>query len=110
MKRSYGLLTAAVFLCVLPGAGWAQSYAGIPAMLETQRPLAMPASQAQTPTPLPEPAAPVVRAPQGEKAKKASHAKCRGAKTNLASHKKTPQAAKTKKVAAKPRSKVAVSH
>jgi hypothetical protein len=110
MKHSCGLLTAALFLCVLPGTGWTQGAAGIPPMLETQRPLAMPASQPEPRAPQPEPAAPTVRAPQGEKVKKASHSTCRGAKTNLASHKKTPQAVKKKKATAKPKSKVAATH
>jgi hypothetical protein len=110
MKRSCGLLTAALFFCVLPGTGWAQGAAGIPPMLETQRPLAMPASQPEPRAPQPGPAAPTVCAPKGEKVKKASPAKGRGAKTNLACHKKTPQAAKKKKAAAKPKRKVAASH
>ena len=49
MKRFLGLCTAAFFLSVLPGAGFAQTSSGVPPMLETQRPLAMPANQQPEP-------------------------------------------------------------
>lgn len=109
MKQFFSLLTAAVCLFVLPGAGWAQKDAGIPPMLETQRPLS-------TPTTQPEPRAPQVNNPkpspvasEGVKTKKAQQ-KTGKHKINVASKKKVTKTAKKKSATAKPRSRVAASH
>jgi hypothetical protein len=109
MKRSFSLLTAALFLSVLPGAAWAQKDAGIPPMLETQRPLAMPASQPEPRAPQPDLAKPVSAASQGQKIKKTSGKKCVAGKTNLANQTKATKTVKKKGAAPKCRSKVTAS-
>jgi len=107
MKQYLGLLTAAIFLCLLPDTCWAQNATGIPPMLETQRPLAMPANQPEPRAPQEDPAKPAAQATKGEKVKKAQPQKCGGAKSNLANQKKTTKTVKKKGTAAKPRNKVA---
>ena len=109
MNQYLGLLTTVIFLSVLPGTSWAQNSAGIPPMLETQRPLAMPVQQPEPRAPQAEPAKAVSRATKGEKGKKAQRKKCVSGKTNLADHKKTKKAVKKKGATAKPKSKVAAS-
>ncbi len=110
MKRYLGLLTAAIFVSVLPGTGLAQRDAGIPPMLETQRPLAMPANaQPEPKAPQPEVAKPIAHAAPVEKAKKAPYKKCAVGTTSLAGQKKTTKTVKKKGTTAKPRSKVAAS-
>ena len=77
MKRYLGLCTAAFFLSVLPGAGFAQTSSGVPPMLETQRPLAMPANQQPEPrSPQPEVAKPVCPAAPVVKSKKSTRKTC----------------------------------
>ena len=77
MKRFLGLCTAAVFLSVLPGAGFAQTSSGIPPMLETQRPLAMPANQQPEPrAPNLDVAKPVCPAAPVVKSKKSTRKTC----------------------------------
>ena len=111
MKNYIGLLTAAIFLSVLPGTGWAQKDAGIPPMLETQRPLTMPAnSQVEPRAPQAEPAKPVQHTPAVSKTKTAQPKKCAGGKANLASQTKTNKTVKKKGAAAKLRSKVVANH
>ncbi len=110
MKRYLGLCTAAFFLSVLPGAGFAQTNSGVPPMLETQRPLAMPANQQAEPrAPQPEVAKPVSKAAPVVKSKKSARKTCavRPAKPNSA--KKVCKTARKKAPAAKPRSKVAAN-
>ena len=107
MKRFFGLLTTAVCLVVLPGVGLAEKDAGIPPMLETQRPLAIPTTQ-------PEPRAPhvdnpktVTSATKGAKTKKAQLKKS-GRKTT-AGKKKATKTVKKKGSTPKSRSKVAAT-
>ena len=109
MKHFFSLLAAAVCLLVLPGAGWAENNAGIPPMLETQRPLSMPTTQ-------PEPRAPQVNNPKPNpvahkeaRTQKAQQKAEKKHKTNVASKKKVTKTAKKKSVTAKPRSKVAAN-
>jgi hypothetical protein len=110
MKQYFGMLTAAMFLAALPGTGWAQKDAGIPPMLETQRPLAMPASQPEPRAPQADLAKPASSsAVKGAKTNKAKGKTCEGGKTNLASQKKTTKAVKKKGATAKPRGKVAAN-
>ena len=117
MKRSFGLLTAAFFLSVLPGAAWAQRDAGVPPMLETQRPLATQAnSQPEPRAPQAEVAKPVARpippATKTAKAKPSQGKKCVAGKANPASQTKTVKATKTckkKPTTAKPRRKEAAN-
>ena len=79
MKRYLGLCTAAFFLSVLPGAGFAQTNSGVPPMLETQRPLAMPANQQPEPrSPQLDVAKPVCPAAPVVKSKKSTRKTCRG--------------------------------
>lgn len=108
MKQYVGLLTTAIFLSVLPGAGLAQKDAGIPPMLETQRPLATTTTQPEPQPPQAEVAKPGSQASTGKKTKKVQQQKMR--KTNVAGQKKTGKAATKKGATAKPRSKVAASH
>ena len=111
MKNYIGLFTAAIFLSVLPGTALAQRDAGIPPMLETQRPLAMPANQHPEPrAPQPDLAKPMAHATPVEKTQKAAQKKCAAGKTNLASQKKTNKTVKKKGATVKPRSKVAASN
>jgi len=111
MKNYIGVCTAAIFLSVLPGTALAQRDAGIPPMLETQRPLAMPANQQPEPrAPQPDLAKPVAQATPVEKTKKVAPKKCTVGKTNLASQKKTIKTVKKKGANVKPRSKVAASN
>jgi hypothetical protein len=108
MKRWFSLLTAAICLVVLPGIGLAEKDAGIPPMLETQRPLSMPATQPKPRSPQEDNAKPVVHATKGTKTKKAQRKTC-GRKTNVAGHKKASKTAKKKGASTKSRSKVAAS-
>ena len=110
MKNYISLLTAALFLSVLPGSVSAQTIAGIPPMLETQRPLAMPTSQPAPRAPLPDPAKPAATASKGQKAQKPSAKKCVAGKTAAATQPKTAKSAKKKGAAPKSRSKVTASH
>ncbi len=114
MKRSFGLLTAALFLSVLPGTGWAQRDAGIPPMLETQRPLALPAtSQTEPRATQPAVAKPIPPATKVAKAKPSQGKKCVAGKANPASQTKAAKATKAVKkkgTTCKPRRKVAANH
>jgi hypothetical protein len=110
MKNYISLLTAALFLIVLPGSVSAQTIAGIPPMLETQRPLAMPTSQPEARPPLPDLAKPAAAASKGQKAKKTSAKKCVASKTAAANQPKAAKSAKKKGAAPKTRSKVTASH
>jgi hypothetical protein len=110
MKNYVNLLTAAFFLSILPGSVSAQTIAGIPPMLETQRPLAMPSSQAAPRAPLPDLPKPAAAASQGAKAKKASGKKYVTGKATAANQPKAAKAAKKKGAAPKSRSKVTASH
>jgi hypothetical protein len=109
MKHYLSLLTAAVCLLVLPGAGWAEKDAGIPPMLETQHPISVSAGQ---PTPrAPQVVNPKPVAPATTRAKtKKAHGKTGKHKTNIASKKRATKTAKKKANIAKPRSRVAESH
>lgn len=109
MKNYVSLLTAALFLSALPGSVPAQTIAGIPPMLETQRPLAMPASQPAPRAPLPEPAKPAAALSQTQKAKKASGKKTMTAKTAAATQPKAVKSAKKKGAAPKSRGKATAS-
>ena len=109
MKQYFGLLTAAMFLSVLPGTAWAQKDAGIPPMLETQRPLATPATQPEPRAPQADLAKPTSQAAPGEKTKKAQRKTCKSGKANLAAQKKATKTVKKKSTSAKRRSKVAAS-
>ena len=110
MKQYFGMLTAAMFLAALPGTGWAQKDAGIPPMLETQRPLATQTTQPEPRTPQAELAKPTSQAaPGGVKTKKAQRKTCKTGKANLAAQKKATKTVKKKSTSAKPRSKVAAT-
>ncbi len=109
MKHFFSLLTAAVCLIVFPGAGWAQKDAGIPPMLETQRPLSMPTTQPEPRPPQVDNIKPVAPAAKETKAKKAQR-QASVRKATVASKKKGTKTAKKKSVTAKPRSKVAANH
>jgi|WetSurMetagenome_2_1015567.scaffolds.fasta_scaffold47951_3 hypothetical protein len=117
MKRSFSLLTAAFFLSILPGASWAQRDAGVPPMLETQRPLAMPATshpeprapQAEVVKPVAKPIPPATKV---AKAKPSQGKKCVAGKASPASQTKAAKAtksAKKKGTTCKPRKKVAAN-
>jgi hypothetical protein len=110
MKHFFSLFTAAIILTVLPGSAYAQTVASIPPMLETQRPLAMPASQAEPRAPQPDLAKPVAAASQGQKVKKTSGKKCVAGKAAAANQPKATKTAKKKGAAPKSRSKVTASH
>lgn len=107
MKRLFGFLTTVLFLSGLPGSGLAQSVAGIPPMLETQRPLAMPDSQPQPQPPRVDYSPPVASPAKAEKTKKASAKKTNAGKAKLADQKKPSKAVKKKGETAKPRGKSA---
>ena len=110
MKRFLGLCTAAFFLSVLPGAGFAQTSSGVPPMLETQRPLAMPANQQPEPrSPNLDVAKPVCPATPVVKSKKSTQKTCAVGAAKPSGVKKVSKTAKKKCPAAKPRSKVAAS-
>jgi hypothetical protein len=109
MKHYFSLLTTAVCLVVFPGTGLAQKDAGIPPMLETQRPLSIPATQPEPRAPQVDTVKPVAPATKGAKTKKAQR-KTNGGKTNVASKKKGTKVVKKKSATAKPRSKVAANH
>jgi hypothetical protein len=109
MKQYFGLVTAAIFLSALPGPGYAQKDAGMPPMLETQRPLAIQTSQPEPRAPQPEVANPVPHPAKGAKTKSPQGKKCGGNKTNLANQTKANKTIKKKGATAKPRSKVAAS-
>jgi hypothetical protein len=108
MKHFFSLLTAAVCLLVLPGAGWAVTEAGIPPMLETQHPISVSAGQPAPRAPKLESPKPVAPAATRAKTKRA-HVKTGKHKTNVASKKKATKTAKKKSATAKPRSKVAAA-
>uniref|UniRef100_A0A7C3ZCD6 Uncharacterized protein n=1 Tax=Desulfobacca acetoxidans TaxID=60893 RepID=A0A7C3ZCD6_9BACT len=112
MKAYFGFLSAAILLSALPGLALAQKEAGIPPMLETQRPLATITSQPEPRPPQTDQANPAVQsAPAKKTVKTAKAQRQKGQKTKaaLASQKKTVKPAKKKGVAAKTRSKVAAS-
>ena len=109
MKQFFSLLTAAVFLLVLPGAGWAETDVGIPPMLETQHPISVSAGQPAPRAPKVENPKPVAHTTKRAKTKKAHH-KNKKHKTAIASKKKAKKTTKKKSSTAKPRSKVAASH
>ncbi len=108
MKQFFCLLTTAVCLVVLPGAGLAEKDAGIPPMLETQRPLSMPTNQPEPRAPRVDNPKPAAHATKGTKTKKAKR-KTGKRKTNVASKKKATKSVNKKGATAKPRSKVAAS-
>jgi hypothetical protein len=109
MKHLFCLLTTAVCLVALPGSGLAEKDAGIPPMLETQRPLSIPAAQPEPRAPRVDNPKPVAQATKGTKTKKAQR-KVGKRKTNVASKKKATKTVKKKGASAKHRSKVAASH
>ena len=109
MKHYFSLLTAAVCLIVFPGTGLAEKDAGIPPMLETQRPLALPTTQPEPRAPQVNNSKPIPVATNGAKTKKAQRKTC-GRKTNVASKKKAAKTVKKQSAAAKPRSSVTASH
>jgi hypothetical protein len=110
MKNYVSLLTAALFLSALPGSISAQTIAGIPPMLETQRPIAMPTSQPAPRAPLPDPPAkPEAAASQRQKAKKSSGKKGATGKAAAATQPMVAKSAKKKGAAPKSRSKVTAS-
>jgi|UniRef100_A0A7V6A4I5 hypothetical protein len=109
MKQLLSVLTAAVCLLVLPGSGWAVPDSGIPSMLETPHPIAVPASQPAPRAPEVEtskPAAPVSIRP---KTPKKAQVKTGKQKATIAGKKKATKTAKKKGAAAKSRSKVAAN-
>jgi hypothetical protein len=108
MKHFISVLTAAVCLLVLPGAGLAVTDAGIPPMLETQHPISISAGQPAPRAPQVENPKPVASATTRAKTKKA-HVKTGKHKTNVASKKKATKTVKKKSATAKPRSKVAAA-
>ncbi len=98
-------LFSAIFLSILPGTGLAQQDAGIPPMLETQRPLAVPTTQSQ-PQPPPQNQAnsgPLKK--KGNQTKKVQKKKA-GQKAAVAGHKTKKKAVTKKGVTSKPRGKV----
>jgi hypothetical protein len=106
MKRFLGLCTAAFFLSVLPGAGFAQTSSGVPPMLETQRPLAMPANQQPEPrAPQPEVAKPVCPAAPVVKSKKSTRKTCAVGAAKPNSAKKVCKTARKKGAASAAKSK-----
>ncbi len=107
MKRGIVRLTAAFFLVVFPGSGLAEQGAGIPPMLETQRPLASPSPPSQPPPSPPEQAKPVARPETKKKPTKAQGKKAKNPKAASAGRKKTPTPLKKKGTTAKPRAKSA---
>ncbi len=108
MKQFLNLVTAAVCLLVLPGAGWAVTDAGIPPMLETPHPISVSAGQPAPRAPQAENPKPVAPAATRAKTPKA-HAKTGKQKSTVASKKKATTTAKKKGATVKPRSKVAAS-
>jgi len=110
MKRYFGFLTAAMLLIVFAGPGGAQTTAGIPPMLETQRPLAMPANQPEPKAPQEDLAKPVAPAAKPAKTGKAKGKKCVSSKANVVAQKKTTKTAKKKGATVKPRGKVAANN
>ena len=109
MKQYLSLFTAAIFLSALPGTSLAQKIASIPPMLETQRPLSMPASQPEPRAPQVELAKPSPLAAKGGKTKPAPRKVCGVGKTTPADQAKISKSAKKKGATTKPRSKVATS-
>jgi len=97
--------TAALFLGMLAGAGQAEQDAGIPPMLETQRPLAQPSSQEKTQPPSEPQAKPMSRTDQKTQAGKVKGKKAKNLQAAAAGQKKTPKPVKKKGVTAKPRAK-----
>jgi hypothetical protein len=100
-------VTAALFLGMPVGAGLAEQDAGIPPMLETQRPLAQPPSPAKPPPPPEQQAQPVSPSSKKTQAKKVRGKKAKNPRAALAGQKKSQKPAKKKGVTAKPRSKSA---
>jgi hypothetical protein len=108
MKHFFSILTAAACLLVLPGAGWAETDAGIPPMLETPHPISVPSSQPALRTPQVENPNPVAHVTTRSKTKKA-HGKTGKHKATIASKKKTTKTVRKKSATAKARSKVAAA-
>jgi len=103
MQQYIGLLTAAIFLSIFPASGLAQQDPGIPPMLESPRPMAVPAAK---PPPETQPqATSAAKAQKSQKAKSAKRNKVRKPKGRLATKKTNNPAAKKKGVTAKPRGK-----
>jgi hypothetical protein len=107
MRRCIVRLTATLFLIVLPGAGLAEQGAGIPPMLETQRPLATTSPSSQPQPPPQEQAAPVARTDKKKQPQKVQGKKAKNRKAALAGQKKTQKPVKKKGATAKPRAKSA---
>lgn len=103
MQRYFGLLTAAIFLSIVPASGWAQQDPGIPPMLENQRPMAVPT--AKLPSVEQPKATSTPKAHKSKKAKSAQSKKVKKAKGRLATKKTQKPAAKKKGVTATPRGK-----
>jgi len=100
MQQCLGLLTAAIFLSVVPVSGLAQQDTGIPPMLENRRPMSVPMAKPEPPS-VKQPA----KVKTSKKAKSAQPRKVRKAKGKLATKKTKKPAAKKKGVSAKPRGK-----
>lgn len=107
MKRGIVRLTAAFFLVVFPGSGMAEQAAGIPPMLETQRPLASPSPPSQPPPSPPEQARPVARTEKKKQPSKVQGKKAKNRQPASAGRKKTHTPLKKKGTTAKPRAKSA---
>jgi hypothetical protein len=108
MKQFFSLLTT-VCLLALPGTVLAEKDAGIPPMLETQRPLSTPTTQPEPRAPQVVNPKPAASATKGTKTKKAQ-GKTGKHKTKVASNKKATKTVKKKSATVKPRSKVAANH
>jgi hypothetical protein len=100
-------LTAAIFLIVFPGSGLADQGAGIPPMLETQRPLASPSPSPQPPPSPPQQAKPVTRTVIKKQPTKVQGKKAKNSRAASAVRKKTHTPVKKKGATAKPRAKSA---
>ena len=104
MQQYFGLLTAAIFLSVVPVSGLAQQDPGIPPMLENKRPMAVPKTQPEaSPVKKTTKAKSTSKAKKGKKAKSAKGKKVKKQKGKLATKKTKKPAAKKKGVTAKPR-------
>lgn len=103
MQQCFSLLTAVIFLSLVPVSGWAQSDSGIPPMLENPRPMAVPAEK--TPPGEQPKAATAPKAIKSPKAKTAQDKKVAKSKVGLATKKTKKPAAKKNGVTAIPRAK-----
>lgn len=88
MQSCFSLLTAAIFLSIVPVAGLAQQDSGIPPMLENQRPMVVPAAKPEAPPPQQTNAPSVKPAKKSKKTKSAKGKKGRKQKGGLANKKK----------------------